>query len=204
MTSKVEICNLALVEAKYDETIESLTERSVAAERCNRLYDVCRRELLCNFPWVFATKFVKLARASEEKVDGALYAYTYPKQALRIVNIFRNEQDYNLKNFRVKFPDNTRVAYIEGQKVILTNYKEPFAEIIYDEQIEENFPPLFVRMLYLEIAVRLAKLSSADSTDMRILLSQLESEGEKAKMQSVGEDDNHLRVEDDYYIRVRG
>ena len=204
MTSKVEICNLALVEAKYDETIESLTERSVAAERCNRLYDVCRRELLCNFPWVFATKFVKLARVSEDKVDGALYAYAYPKQAVRIVNIFRNEKDYKIKNFRIKFPDNTRVAYIDNQKVILTNYNEAFAEIIYDEQIEENFPPLFVRMLYLELAVRLAKLSSADSTDMKLLISQLQAEGDKAKMQSVGEDDNHLCIEDDYYIRVRG
>lgn len=204
MTSKVEICNLALIEAKYDETIESLTERSVAAERCNRLYDVCRRELLCNFPWVFATKFIKLARASEDKVEGALYAYTYPAQAVRIVNIFSSEGDYKTKNTRIKSSDNTRVSYINDQKVILTDYEEPFAEIIYDEQIEENFPPLFVRMLYLEIAIRLAKLSSADSTDMRLLMTQLQTEGEKAKMQSVGEDDNHLCTEDDYYIRVRG
>lgn len=203
MTSKVEICNLALIEARADATIASLDERSVNAERCNRLYDICRKEVLSNYPWVFATKFVNLARLSSD-VEGAKYAYVYPAEAVRIVNVFKDEEDYKHKNYRIKPRNNTRVSYFEGQKVILCNYEQPFAEIIYDEQMEENFPPLFVRLLYLTMALRLAKLSSADNDYLKIIYSQIEEEGNKARVQSVGEDDNHLCVDDDYYIRVRG
>lgn len=204
MTSRVEICNLALIEARYDETIESLSEKSVAAQRCKRIYDTCRRELLSSYPWVFATKFVSLARASIKDVDGATFAYEYPSQALRIVNIFENEGDYEGKNSRLKSATNTRVAYVNGGKYIVTDYEQPFAEIIVDEQVEENFPPLFVRLLYLEMALRLAKLAGADRFELNVIMQQIQAEGDKAKVQSLGEDDNHLYHDDEYYIKARG
>lgn len=204
MTSRVEICNLALIEARYDETIESLSEKSVAAQRCKRIYDVCRRELLSSYPWVFATKFVKLAKASLKDVEGASFAFEYPSQALRIVNIFENEGDYKSKNTRLKSATNTRVAYTNGGKYIVTDYEQPFAEIILDEQIEENFPPLFVRLLYLEMALRLAKLAGADRFELNVIMQQIQAEGDKAKVQSLGEDDNHLYYDDEYYIKARG
>jgi hypothetical protein len=204
MTSRVEICNLALIEARYDETIESLSEKSVAAQRCKRIYDTCRRELLSSYPGVFATKFVKLARASVKEVEGASYAYEYPSQALRVVNVFENEGDYKSKNSRVKTATNTRVAYVNGGRYIVSDYAEPFAEIIVDEQVEENFPPLFVRLLYLEMSLRLAKLAGADRFELGVIMQQIQTEGDKAKVQSLGEDDNHLYYDDEYYIKARG
>lgn len=203
MTSKVEICNLALVESRYDETIESLDESSVSAERCKRLYDVCRKELLSNYPWAFATKFEELPRVGEN-IEGAKFAYSYPKDCLRITNMFASVDDYKNKNFRAKLPNNNRVAMFGEQKVVLVDSEMPFAEYIYDEEIEDNFPALFVRLLYLEIALRLAKLAGQGADDLKLIAAQIQEADAKARVQSVGEDDNHLNIEDNYYINVRG
>lgn len=203
MTSKVEICNLALIEARYDETIESLDENSVAAERCKRLYDTCRKEVLSNYPWTFAVKFEELARTGED-VEGHKFAYSYPKDCLRVLNMFSSVDDYRNKNFRTTLPNNNRVAMFGEQKAVLVDSETPFAEYIYDEELEDNFSALFTRLLYLEIALRLAKLAGQSADDVKLIAAQIQEADAKARVQSVGEDDNHLNVEDNYYINVRG
>lgn len=203
MSSKVDICNLALIEARYDETIESLDERSVAAERCKRLYDVCRKEVLCSYPWSFATKFKELARVGED-VDGYKCAYAYPGDCLRIAALYKDRRDYQQKSLRVNAPNNIRVGYLNAAKVVFSNEDAPFAEYIVDEDVEDNFPQTFIRLLYLEISMRLAKLAGVETDDLKLLASQVSDAQSQARMQSVGEDDNHLNVEDNHYINARG
>lgn len=203
MTSKTEICNLALIEAGYDETITNMDERSVSAERCNRLYDVCRKEILVGYPWVFASKFVSLARL-KETIEGFDYVYAYPDDALRVVNVFENVSDYKNKNNREKLGSQERVAYLNGRKVIPSNYEQAFGEIIVDEKLEDKFPPMFTRMLYLDMSIRLAKLAGADNTRIQLLVAQFQQAEAVARMQSVGEDDNNVCAHDfDEYINVR-
>lgn len=204
MTSKVDICNLALIEAKYDETIESFDEHSVAGERCKRLYDVCRKELLCSYPWSFASKRVKSPRVAED-VDGFRYAYSYPEDCLRVTNVYMDEHEFKIKNFIDRLPDNTRVSLHNGKKVIACDFEEPFIEYIYDEQLEGNFPQSFIRLLYLEMALRLGKLAGMDNNDLKLIAAQIQQAAEVARTQSNTEGDSHLvLVEDDYYINVRG
>lgn len=202
MVSKTDICNRALVEAKYDIAIESMTEKSVAAERCNRLYDSCRKSLLSQYPWVFATKRIKLARISEE-VEGYKYAYVYPRDCLTMRAVYLNEQDFKFKHLRISPVNNTRVFNINGTKVLGCDYEDPFLEYTFDEQTEENFSELFTRCLEFEIALPLAKLSGADGSDLQLIAAQREQMKAMAEAQSVAEDDNHLRVYDDDYILVR-
>lgn len=203
MPSKVEICNLALIEAGYDETISNTNEHSVSSERCNRIYDVCRRELLVSYPWVFATKFLSLARLNE-KVDGFEYVYAYPYNVLRVLNVFANVADYRNKNNREEVGSQDRVAYVNGRKVIPSNYSEAFAEVIIDEQISENFPPMFTRLLYLDMALRLAKLAGSNTGILQLIEQQRQQAEEVARKQSVGEDDNNICVADfDEYVNVR-
>jgi hypothetical protein len=204
MTSKVDICNLALVEAKYDETIESFDEHSVAGERCKRLYDVCRKELLCSYPWSFASKRVKTPRVAED-IEGFKYAYSYPEDCLRVTNVYPDERGFKVKNFIDRLPENTKVALHNGEKVIVCDYQEPFIEYIYDEEVEGNFPQSFIRLLYLEMALRLGKLAGMDNDDLKLIAAQIQQAAEVARTQSNTEGDNHLvLVEDDYYINVRG
>ena len=204
MTSKVDICNLALIEAKYDETIESLDEHSVAGERCKRLYDVCRKEILCSYPWSFANKIVKTPKVAED-VDGFKYAYSYPKDCLRVLNVYTDERGFGVKNFVDRLPENTRVALYNGAKVIACNYEEPFIEYVYDEELEGNFSQLFIRLLYLEMALRLGKLAGMDNDDLKLIAAQVQQAADLARVQSTVESDNHLSlIEDSYYINVRG
>jgi hypothetical protein len=203
MTSKIDICNLALIEAQYDETITNIDERSVAAERCKRLYDVCRKELLCKYPWSFATKFIELTLL-DGKPEGYKYAYIYPSDALKISATYLNEDDFKNKRLSIKKKGSERVGLFDGIKVILSNTKNNFAEIIIDEEVEENFSNLFIRLLYLEIALRLAKLSGADNDYLKLLATQIAQAEQEAKGLSVYEDDNHDSIGDDYYIQVRG
>lgn len=203
MTSKLEICNLALIEAKCDESLESLNEKTVSAQRCKRVYDICRKELLSKYDWGFCTKFVHLARV-DIKSDGFKYVYKYPTEALKITNVFENKEDYKIKNFRTKMPNNTRVFFSNGTKLIGCDYEQAYAEYVYDEQETSNFSPLFVRLLYLEMALRLAKLCGADANSLTFIYNQIQLASLEAKEHSVNEDDNHLHIHDDYYIKVRG
>jgi hypothetical protein len=203
MTSKIDICNLALIEAEYDETITNIDERSVAAERCKRLYDVCRKELLCKYPWSFATRFVNLSLLTED-IEGYKYVYVYPSDALKLSATYLNEDEFRNKRLSVKQKGNERVGLYDGRKVIFSDTEKSFAEIIVDEEVEENFSNLFVRLLYLEMALRLAKLSGADNEYLKLLASQILQAEQEAKGLSVYEDDNHDSIGDDYYIRVRG
>lgn len=204
MTSKVDICNLALVEAKYDETIESLDEHSVASERCKRLYDICRKEVLCSYPWSFANKRVKTPRVAED-IEGFKYAYSYPADCLRVLNVYKDDTGFKVKNFTDRLPENTRVALHEGVKVVACNYEEPFIEYVYDTELEGNFSQLFVRLLYLEMALRLGKLAGMDNDDLKLIAAQIQQAADLARVQSSVESDNHLDIiEDNYYINVRG
>lgn len=202
MPSVTEICNLALTEAGYDETIESLTEHTVSGQRCNRLYDINRRELLCSYPWSFATKFKKLARVAED-IEGYSFAYAYPSEALRVTNVYSSEGDFRSRHDRVKRMQFPRVAMLGQDKVILSNYEEPYAEYVFDEKVTDNFSPLFVRLLYLTIAMSLAKLADSEVNKINVIARQIEMEQSRARMQSVNEDDNVLPA-DDEYIKVRG
>ena len=110
---KIDICNNALIEAHQDATITNIDEDSVEAERCRRIYDFTRRELLSAYPWTFATKFVKLARVKED-IEGYKFAYKYPKEALRINDFYINETAYKARNFIPFDLIDAKVALVDG------------------------------------------------------------------------------------------
>ena len=203
MVSSTDICNLALVEAKYDTTIESLTEESVVAKRCNRLYDKCREEVLSSYPWNFALKATEVSRL--KGISDYVNIFVYPEEALRILTVYANENDYvNKKGGRAP-TDCIRVRYHEGRKVIQAPYKTLYIEYVYNEKVEDNFSPLFVRVLYLTIALRLAKLAGANADDLKLLAQQLSMAEQEAKTVSAREDDNNkYDMDAEYYINVRG
>ena len=159
---KIDICNNALVEAHIDSTITNINENSPEAERFRRIYEPTRRELLSMYPWGFANKFVKLSRISEN-VEGYLYAYKYPTEALRINDVYVNEELFKSRQY-IKFDmADTKVSYLNKEKCILCNYKEPFVSINVDIPYEDLFPSHFTRLLYLMLALKIAKMSGASA-----------------------------------------
>ena len=159
---KIDICNNALIEAHQDATITNIDEASPEAERCRRIYDSTRREILSMYPWSFANKFVKLARVSED-VDGYKYAYKYPSEALRINDIYVNEESYIARKFIPFEQADAKVSIVDNQKCILCNYEQPFVSENLDIDQESLFPDLFCRVLYLYLALKITKMAGTKS-----------------------------------------
>lgn len=155
---KIEICNAALIEAHQDATITNINEASPDAERCRRIYDTTRRELLAMYPWTFANKFVKLARVAED-IEGYKYAYKYPSEALRINNIYVSEEAFKLRNFIPFENAEAKVALVNNEKCIVCDFEEPFVSENIDVSIENVFPETFCRLFYLFMALKITKMA---------------------------------------------
>lgn len=157
---KIDICNNALIEAHQDATITNIDEDSVEAERCRRIYDATRRELLSMYPWTFATKFVELARVSDN-VDGYKYAYKYPTEALRINNFYVNEAAFKARNFIPFELAEIKVSIVNGDKCILCDYEQPFIAENIDVEEESLLPETFCRLFYLFLAQKISKMAGS-------------------------------------------
>lgn len=142
MSSKVEICNLALGNIKAN-SINSLTEASLAAQVCNQRYQLALDSMLESFPWRFARKVTPLSLLAYEP-NLWVYAYSYPIDCLKAHSVipevalatdrtlayhFNGEYDY-LRGLDTTFDigqDDT------GDKVILTNMSD--AHLIYTAKV---------------------------------------------------------------------
>ena len=202
MTDRTSICNSALIEAEQDTTITSMDEASPMAERCRRIYDSTRRELLSRYPWTFAQKFIKLARVNED-VEGYRYAYKYPAEALRINDIYVNEALYRLRQGIIFEEADARVGLLNGEKCIFCDYEEPFVCENLDLKHEDLFPAHFERLFYLTMAMKIAKMSGAtDAIKDRISRSLVEQESHCATV--TNREDSENKNEYNYYVEVRG
>ena len=199
---KIDICNSALIEAHQDATITNIDEASPEAERCRRIYDSTRREILSMYPWSFANKFVKLARVSDN-VEGYKYAYKYPSEALRINNFYVSEEAYIARKFiPFDFVD-AKVSVINGEKCILCDYETPFVSENLDIEKETLFPDSFCRLLYLFMALKITKMAGT-SRDIR---DEINSEiAQQLSIVATATNRENLDNKDylNYYVDVRG
>ena len=197
---KTYVCNQALMEMGVDASIESMDERSVYAERCNRLYDSVLRSLLSQYYWSFTEKLVTLARISDE-VLGYDYAYSYPSEAYRINNVYLSEADYKAKRVIPEIQKWT-VSTVNGSKCILSNSEIPFASISI-EPVISDCPESFIRVFVLKMAEQLSKVSGTDDAVLQRIKSDLQYELAMGLMSSSRESNNQVS-EDNPYVDVRG
>lgn len=198
---KIDICNNALIEAHQDATITNIDEDSVEAERCRRIYDATRRELLSAYPWTFATKFVKLARVAED-VEGYKYAYKYPTEALRINDFYVNETAYKARNFIPFDLVDAKVAIVSGDKCICCDYDEPFVSENIDVSNEQLLPENFCRLFYLFMAQKITKMAGAKSEIRSEIASEINTQLSLAAT-ATNKEDRELKDLKNYYVDVR-
>lgn len=198
---KIDICNNALIEAHQDATITNIDEDSVEAERCRRIYDATRRELLSAYPWTFATKFVKLARVAED-VEGYKYAYKYPTEALRINDFYVNETAYKARNFIPFDLVDAKVAIVGGDKCICCDYEEPFVSENIDVSNEQLLPENFCRLFYLFMAQKITKMAGAKSEIRSEIASEINTQLSLAAT-ATNKENRDLKDLKNYYVDVR-
>lgn len=169
MTTKADICNLALGYAKQDSTISNFTtDTSTAGKRCRRFYEISKRRVLAMFNWNAAKEFVYLATKEIDSVEGYEYVYAYPSTCLRLVSV--SPPGLN-SNELLPGNDYAIVKSADGKtKEIHTNIEQAKAEIVSDNVAENNFDPMLESLVAAELSLhigRLAKLKSADLNDVK-------------------------------------
>jgi hypothetical protein len=135
--TEVDICKLALQKIGA-ATISSIDEDSTNARACKRLYQTILEGLLTEYTWPFAKKRAVLARKTSTPEWGFDYEFTMPADYLRLISVQNN----------ITFE-------LEGN-VLLTDELE--ASILYIQNLSNpvRMNPLFVRALYLKLAIDLA------------------------------------------------
>jgi hypothetical protein len=124
--SKADIANIALIKIGSSE-VQNLTGDSREVRIINRIYDFVLDTLLQDYTWSFAIKRASLAQLTETPDWGWDYAYAYPQDALRIIEIQDN-------------PDWVQ----EGNK-ILSNETELNARYIREITDTTEMPDVFIR-----------------------------------------------------------
>lgn len=130
MPSQTSICNKALHFIGIGEEIASITERSPEAEACLLFYEEALEEVLREFPWPFATRYVALSTTNTtsggnlvEYNDEFFYAYRYPTDCVYARRIMSGQVPDDASTL-VRF----KIASDTTGKLILSNTDEATLE----------------------------------------------------------------------------
>jgi len=149
--TETEICRLALDHIGAT-SIAELSETSKEAQLCRRLYAPCRDQVLRDHAWNFALTHARLASVAIDDADlyRFAYAYVYPADCLRAIEIDRGGLDIDPIEFRI-----LRMNAYQG-RVVLTDQEN--AILIYIAQVTQTgqFDPMFAMALSYRLAAELA------------------------------------------------
>lgn len=163
MTSKVEICNVALINLGAD-TITSLTEDSKEARKCNIIYDVVRKELLRGHPWNFAIKRQQLASEVSTPAFEYDYQFNLPSDCLRALKVFDQVSEFKIEGKKIVSDDSTiKLLYIK------------------DETDPAQFDSNFAYLLSLGIAAEIAYDITGNSQQAALMRSRYTQARREAK-----------------------
>lgn len=153
-TSETEICNLALGRVRVSREIVSLTEGSAEANQCQRFYAHARDNVLRDFAWGFATRYLALALVADSPNAEWRYAYRWPADCLAaryIVTGVRN--DPNPPPFEVGSDATGRLIFTDMAQAVL----KYTATIIDPVQFSPDFADTVAWRLAPDIAIPLGR-----------------------------------------------
>ncbi len=168
ISSKTDICNLAL-DLLSAGTVLNVEDPSTATEELlSRWYDQCRRKVLREHPWNFATKRATLAADSDDPAFGYTAQYSVPADFLRLLCVMGNS------NAEYDIPAPTECYQLEGGKIMTNGDLSDTSgalniKYIYDIKSVSSFDPMFIDLLAHEIAVSVAyKVTESNTNVQRI------------------------------------
>ena len=169
--SAVHICNLALDHIKQD-AISSIDPPSTKTETvCARWYDPTRRAVLRKHPWNFAIMRTTLPRNSTDPDFGYSAAYDLPNNFVRLLTIGDDSVDDNRLKYQI---ENGQLLYNSDDTTALK------VRYIYDHTNVAKFDALFIDILAVELAMRMAyKFTGGENSITRLaaLLKAIAPEG---------------------------
>lgn len=157
MTSKVDICNLALANIGADY-IQSLSEDSREAKECNRFYDLTRRMLLQASHWTFASKRQGLAELTNDWEERYGYKYSLPSDMIKLRRVIPAADPLY---------DRASVPYeIKGQS-LYCDISPCSVEYTYELDDSTQFPYLFIQALARQLSAQIAMPITRDNTILK-------------------------------------
>jgi hypothetical protein len=136
---EVTISNMALSNCGSSDVIESLNEKSTAAEQCLLWYDFARRQALEAHNWSFARKRDTLALHSDPAPSGWYYRYAVPADYIK-ARLIENPGGFDLD----AIPFDAESALTVNEQTILTDQPEAILVYTFDQAAVVRFSPLFV------------------------------------------------------------
>lgn len=162
MATKTEIFNRALIKLGVN-TVASPDDPSEQARKCSAVYSSLLKAELRKNPWTFAIKRDELAALDETPAFGWGYAYQFPSDFIRVVQI---GEYWDFNQIRVATDQPTVPYTLEGQK-ILTDYAPPL-RVRYIHNVEDDtetwdglFTEAFACRLAQEVCISLTKNQSS-------------------------------------------
>ncbi|WP_419627274.1 hypothetical protein [Thiolapillus sp.] len=157
MPTPVELCNRALI-LLSEKAITSLSDGTLAAKVCNRVYKPAVLYVLQSGDWPFATETAILSAAPHTSLAGWKYVYTYPANALRILEIFsKREAPWPPEHQRgdTAFEVGSTAA---GDSLVFTNTEDARVRYISTTVADkpDEFDPLFSQAVVYWIASQIA------------------------------------------------
>lgn len=194
MATDIEICNFALYQLGK-KPISGFTDANPNAEACAALYALARDSVLSDHPWNFATKAVELAAISDADYPGYDYAYAYPADCLRALELV-NEASTDELPFEVAATDD-----LNG-RVILCDYETATLRYIARATNPSLYSPLFSQSLGYALAAQMSQTLVGAADRMRDLVAMYERTVQKAAARDCQEGRQGPR-EDNPYIDAR-
>jgi len=157
MPTPVELCNRALI-LLSEKAITSLSDNTPAAKVCNRVYKPAVLYILQSGDWPFATESAILSAVTHTSLAGWKYSYTYPANALRILEVFGERKapwppEHQRGNTAFEVGSTSA-----GDSLVFTNTEDARARyistVIADKP--ESFEPLFSQAVVFWIASQIA------------------------------------------------
>lgn len=178
VSSKVEICNLALARIELNSISSYEDDNSAQAQFCRMSYEQSKSSLLGQYNWTFAISRAKLKELENENDDFNEYEHKYslPSDFLRLVMVY-NESNHPVIHFM-----NYKAPFVMEGRHIYTDVENAKIKYIRDVDDVSEFSPLFIDCLILDLAVRLTRLFNSSTTMLQQLLSEFTLMIEKAKI----------------------
>lgn len=170
MTSKVDICNLAISHLGVGKSIATFdTERSEEASACRTFWDQALKQTLRDFHWPFSRRTVTLALVEEDPTTEWAYAYRYPStciEARKLLSGTRNETRQTRIAYQIAADTEGRLIYTDLEDAVLE-----YSALVTDTSL---FPDDFAMALSCRLAVYIApRLCGPDNQKQREYASQL-------------------------------
>lgn len=153
MTTKTNICNMALTHISAKNTVTNIdTDSGQEAKTCRIFYDDALRFVLSDMDWNFASARVLLSELSEDAPVDWDYVYSYPTNCVKAREIFDASRSTNLVNI----PFEVNLNADKTLKAVFTNQYQ--ANLRYTHFVSDPnlFPPGFVMMLSWWLAYLIA------------------------------------------------